>query len=77
MDHLLPGTRVRMSRRLRTRLRWSGSREHVREFGRSVGIVSGPAEGQWPEDDVFWGTLKYCYAPEDLEIVPDWHKEKK
>lgn len=68
------GSRVRMSRSLRTAMRWSGSRRHVREFGRCVGVVLdlvdyGTQNG--PEVNVRWepSGLRYGYNPNDLELV--------
>lgn len=63
-----PGSRVRMSRALRTAMRWNGSRRHVREFGRCIGVVIGLVdygEQQGPEVDVRWepSGLQYAYNP--------------
>jgi len=90
---LKAGDLVRMTRALRKRLRWQkvygangklldsrGGRDHVREFGRCVGIVQGPTDynrdGEprdpakvGPEVDVRWqpSNLRYAYDPKDLE----------
>lgn len=85
-NELKPGTRVRMTRELRTKLRWNGSRDHVREFGRCEGIVQGltdynncsPSDPSYdpkkmgPEFDVRWepSGLRYAYDPKDLEVIP-------
>lgn len=53
-DELKPGDLVRMTRKLRTMMRWGGSRDHVREFGWCVGVVVGPTTPGCPEVDVRW-----------------------
>jgi hypothetical protein len=79
------GTRVRMTRAFRKKMRWSGSRAHIREFGRCIGVSQGLTEHNnvlmrdpgydfnklGPEIDVRWepSNLRYAYAFEDLEIV--------
>ena len=68
-----PGTRVRMSARLKSML-IPGSAEHVAEFGDCVGIVQGLTDygsRQGPEVDVRWqpSNLRYAYHPDELEPV--------
>jgi hypothetical protein len=87
------GTLVKMTRAYRKQRRWSGwkyhgvhsGKQHVREFGRCVGMVLGlldynnckPGDPDYdssklgPEVDVRWqpSNLRYGYDPEDLEIV--------
>lgn len=65
-----PGTRVIMSAALKERMAVN-SAEHVAEFGQSVGVVIGQAEGDWPEVDVRWEPhgLRYAYLPADLVEV--------
>lgn len=80
---LEPGRRVRLTRRFRKTMRWSGSRAHIKEFGRCVGIVQGPTDYNnvqpghpdydeskvGPELDVRWlpSGLRYAYPPDALE----------
>lgn len=70
------GTRVRMSKQLKDKLRRNGSGAHVREFGSCEGVVQG--EVGWgghtppgPHVDVRWqpSNLLYAYHPDDLEQV--------
>jgi hypothetical protein len=80
-----PGDLVRMSAKLKSQLRSTGSGVHVDEFGGCVGIVVGPLDynnckpGEpgydlakvGPEIDVRWqpSNLRYGYHPSDLERV--------
>jgi len=69
------GTKVKMSKYLKNKLRSNGSKEHVDEFGDSIGVVQGFAIGPngeiWPEVDVRWlpDNLRYAYPPEDLIVI--------
>jgi hypothetical protein len=48
------------------------TRDHVEEFGRSIGTIveKGPVYESWPEVQVEWaGGLKYLYLIKDLEEV--------
>lgn len=60
---------VRMSSDLKKRM--VESAEHVAEFGRSVGYVSGPSAVGHPFVDVLWfpDALRYAYHPDDLDTV--------
>lgn len=86
---LKPGTLVRMTRQTRQILRWRGwskprwlcvgLQQHVREFGRCVGVVEGPIEftdengetSYGPEVNIRWkpSNLRYAYDPKSLEVV--------
>ncbi len=68
---------VRMSARLKRKLRSNDSTDHVNEFGKSVGFVSGLVDYgtcNGPEVNVYWipgeqlsGLLRYSYHPDDLD----------
>lgn len=80
-----PGTKVRMSEKLKHGMRRNGSAAHVAEFANSVGIVQGftdynnckPDDPNYdpakvgPEVDVRWQpwNLRYAYHPDDLDEV--------
>lgn len=71
---MMKGTKVRMSAKLKNKLRANGSHDHVNEFGRCVGVVQGLVEypdRHGPEVNVKWlpSNLRYAYHPTDLEIV--------
>lgn len=81
---LVPGTRVRLREDYKKRLRAEGNREHVRDFGRSVGETVGyinyGSSKKAPSVDVRWlaegnrfrwlktGAALYSYHLDDLEI---------
>lgn len=69
-----PGTRVKMSQRLKDALKRNGSSDHVHEFGNCVGIVQGPVNygtQVGPEVDVRWqpSNLRYAYHTDQLDVV--------
>lgn len=91
------GTRVRMSPDLKRRMREiqpSGlhSRQHVKEFGRCVGIVEGfvdynncqPSDPAYdvrkigPEVEVRWrpSMLRYAYHPDQLQTLSWWTRPR-
>jgi hypothetical protein len=69
-----PGTRVKMSKALKAKLRASKSTQHLSEFGQCEGVVLGLTDYKTclgPEVDVRWfpSGLRYAYHPDDLEAV--------
>lgn len=73
MSELKPGDRVKLNAKGKRALK--RSRQHLREFKDSIGIVAGLANfcGQLgPEVDVLWqpDNLRYAYPPELLDVVP-------
>ena len=67
-----PGDRVRMKEELKLALSANGCTQHVREFGKCVGVIVGRSDDCEPVSwDVRWqpSKLRYGYLEQHLEIV--------
>lgn len=64
---MIPGDVVRMTRRFRKTMRWNGSRNHIREFGRCIGVIESISEHGDMTVRWFPSLLCYSYLPTHLE----------
>lgn len=74
-----PGTKVKMSQKLKAHYIANGSSKHVEEFGECIGIVQGLTDfghKKGPDIDVRWqpSNLQYIYDPDELDEI---NKEMK